>query len=100
MKAHQKGIRTEDLPDAALRMRQAEAAAQVLTGAGYVAIGLDHFARPGDPMARAAAAGTLRRNFQGYTDDAAPALIGLGASSISRFPQGFAQNASATAAHT
>jgi oxygen-independent coproporphyrinogen-3 oxidase len=45
-------------------------------------------------------AGTLRRNFQGYTDDTAPALIGLGASSISRFPQGFAQNASATAAHT
>ena len=51
-------------------------------------------------MARALKAGTLRRNFQGYTDDTAPALIGLGASSISRFPQGFAPNASATAAHT
>ena len=46
----------------------------------------------------AAKAGTLRRNFQGYTDDTAPVLVGLGASSISRFPQGYAQNASATAA--
>ena len=45
-------------------------------------------------------AGQLRRNFQGYTDDPSLALVGLGASSISRFPQGFAQNASATAAHT
>jgi len=42
----------------------------------------------------------LRRNFQGYTDDTSPILIGLGASSISRFPQGYAQNAPATAAHT
>jgi oxygen-independent coproporphyrinogen-3 oxidase len=51
-------------------------------------------------MAKAAKAGTLRRNFQGYTDDTAPVLVGLGASSISRFPQGFAQNASGTADHT
>ncbi len=42
----------------------------------------------------------MRRNFQGYTDDTSPVLIGLGASSISRFPQGYAQNASATADHT
>jgi len=46
------------------------------------------------------ATGTLRRNFQGYTDDTAPVLIGLGASSISRFPQGYAQNASGTSDHT
>ena len=51
-------------------------------------------------MAVAARTGRLRRNFQGYTDDTAPVLIGLGASSISRFPQGYAQNASATAAYT
>lgn len=92
MKAHQKGIRAEDLPDPAARMHQAEAAARVLTGAGYVAIGLDHFARPGDAMARAAAAGTLRRNFQGYTTDTAPYLLGLGASAIGRTPAGFVQN--------
>ena len=42
----------------------------------------------------------MRRNFQGYTDDTAPVLVGLGASSISRLPQGYAQNASATAAYT
>jgi oxygen-independent coproporphyrinogen-3 oxidase len=92
MKAHQKGIRVEELPDAALRMRQAEAAARVLTGAGYVAIGLDHFARPGDAMAQAAAAGTLRRNFQGYTTDTAPFLVGFGASAIGATPGGFVQN--------
>jgi len=92
MKAHQKGIRAEDLPDAAQRMRQAAAAARVLTAAGYVAIGLDHFARPEDSMARAAAAGRLRRNFQGYTTDTAPFLIGFGASAIGRTPRGFVQN--------
>lgn len=92
MKAHQKAIHTEDLPGAALRMRQAEAAARVLTGAGYVAIGLDHFALPGDGMARAAAEGRLRRNFQGYTTDVAPFLIGLGASAIGATPDGYVQN--------
>ncbi len=66
----------------------------------YDEIGIDHFAKPDDGLALAQKAGQLRRNFQGYTDDTAVALIGLGASSISRFPQGFAQNASATAAHT
>lgn len=92
MKAHQKAIRAEDLPDATARMRQAEAAARVLTGAGYVAIGLDHFALPGDSMARAAATGMLRRNFQGYTTDTAPYLVGIGASAIGRTPQGYIQN--------
>lgn len=44
--------------------------------------------------------GTLRRNFQGYTDDTADVLLAVGASSIARFPQGYAQNAPATSAHT
>lgn len=92
MKSHQKGIRVEDLPGAAERMRQAEAAARVLTGAGYMQIGLDHFARPGDAMAVAATAGTLRRNFQGYTTDTSDFLIGFGASAIGRTPGGYAQN--------
>jgi oxygen-independent coproporphyrinogen-3 oxidase len=92
MKAHQKGIRAEDLPGAALRMRQAEAAARVLADAGYVAVGLDHFARPGDAMAVAAQAGRLRRNFQGYTTDTAPYLLGFGASAIGASPGGFVQN--------
>jgi len=64
----------------------------VLTDAGYVAIGLDHFARPEDAMARAAASGRLRRNFQGYTTDDALVLLGLGASAIGRCRAGFFQN--------
>lgn len=64
---------------------------------GYREIGIDHFALPTDGLAIAAGQERLRRNFQGYTDDPSSVLIGLGASSISRFPQGFAQNVSATA---
>jgi oxygen-independent coproporphyrinogen-3 oxidase len=62
---------------------------------GYQPIGLDHYARPDDQLAPAASSGRLQRNFQGYTDDDADALVGLGASAISRLPQGFAQNAPA-----
>ncbi len=75
-----------------------EAAAQFCE-AGYRAIGIDHFARPGDALTMAADSGTLRRNFQGYTTDSCRTLIGLGASSISRFENGYVQNASATAAY-
>jgi oxygen-independent coproporphyrinogen-3 oxidase len=65
---------------------------QLLTAEGYVPVGFDHFARPGDPLALAAQNGTLRRNFQGFTDDQAPALIGLGASAISCLPELIWQN--------
>lgn len=81
------------LPDAEARFDQAEQAASVLTGAGYVRIGIDHFARPDDPLTIAAGSGEMARNFQGYTTDAAPALMGLGASSIGRLPGGYIQNA-------
>ncbi|MEL7277877.1 MAG: oxygen-independent coproporphyrinogen III oxidase [Pseudomonadota bacterium] len=70
-----------------------------LERAGYAAIGIDHFARPDDALAQAAQADGLHRNFQGYTDDRAQTLIALGASGISRFAQGYAQNAPATAAY-
>jgi len=92
MKPAQQAIDAALLPGAEERLAQAEAAAAVLLGAGYRRIGLDHFARPGDSMAEAAAQGRLRRNFQGYTTDTAPVLLGLGASSIGRTPAGFAQN--------
>ena len=92
MKPHQKAIDAALLPDAAARLRQAEVAEAVLRQAGYLALGLDHFARPGDALARAAAAGRLRRNFQGYTTDNAPVLLGLGASAIGALRQGHAQN--------
>jgi oxygen-independent coproporphyrinogen-3 oxidase len=75
---HQRRIATADLPDGEERHEQAEAMAQSLVAAGYVRIGLDHFARPDDPMALALSQGRLRRNFQGYTTDPCEALIGFG----------------------
>ena len=93
-------IPSDVMPTPEERLKLFEKARQLFLADGYDEIGIDHFARPSDGMAKAAKAGTLRRNFQGYTDDTAPVLIGLGASSISRFPQGYAQNASGTADHT
>lgn len=92
-KTHQKLIETSDLPGPAERLEQAETACKALEKEGFVAIGLDHFALPDDELAIAQREGRLHRNFQGYTTDEADALIGLGASSIGRLPQGFVQNA-------
>jgi oxygen-independent coproporphyrinogen-3 oxidase len=92
-------IPSDAMPTPEERLELFETARKLFLWDGYQEIGIDHFARPEDGMARAQRTGRLRRNFQGYTDDPAPVLIGLGASSISRFPEGFAQNASATAAH-
>lgn len=99
MSPRQRLIAEESLPNSEERFVQARQAAQALTDAGYVRIGLDHFARPDDQLAIAASKGTLRRNFQGYTADDCSALLGLGASAISRTPYGYAQNVSATAAY-
>jgi oxygen-independent coproporphyrinogen-3 oxidase len=90
---HQKLIDTQALPEAAERMRQMYAATETLEECGYIPIGLDHFATSADDLARAARTGRLHRNFQGYTTDTADALIGIGASSIGRLPQGYVQNA-------
>lgn len=92
MKPHQKLIHDEDLPGAETRFAQSQAATRYLTGKGWRAIGLDHFALPHDSLAAADRAGRLRRNFQGYTTDEAEVLIGLGASAISHAPEGYAQN--------
>ena len=92
-------IREDDLPGAAARFTMASAAHRILTGYGYKAIGFDHFALPHDPMARAAQTGTLRRNFQGFTDDPSEVLIGMGASAISGFPGLLAQNEKHTATY-
>ncbi|MDR0810099.1 MAG: oxygen-independent coproporphyrinogen III oxidase [Gemmobacter sp.] len=100
MSRRQQLIPSDAIPTPQERLRLFETAAALFARDGYEAIGIDHFARPGDGLAVAARTGHLRRNFQGYTDDAAPILVGLGASSISRFPQGYAQNASATSAYT
>ena len=89
---HQAAIDEAALPGLEERFRQAEAGAAALTGAGFHAIGLDHFAAPDDPLTRAARAGTLHRNFQGYTDDPCETLIGIGSTAISQFRQGYVQN--------
>jgi oxygen-independent coproporphyrinogen-3 oxidase len=80
------------LPDAALRFRQAALGRDILVAAGYQQVGFDHFALPHDSLAIAAADGRLRRNFQGFTDDPADVLIGLGTSAISEFPDLLVQN--------
>lgn len=100
MSRRQQMIPAEAMPTPEDRLRLFETAHRLFTWDGYREIGIDHFARPDDGLATALAAGKLRRNFQGYTDDTAPALIGLGASSISRFPQGYAQNVSGTSDYT
>jgi oxygen-independent coproporphyrinogen-3 oxidase len=92
-KTHQRLIDATALPGASERLAQADAARQSLLALGYVPVGIDHFARPDDSLAQAARSGMLHRNFQGYTTDSTDALIGLGASSIGRLPQGFVQNA-------
>jgi len=99
MAKRQQLIPSDALPTPEERLDLFETAAKLFKWDGYVAIGIDHFALPEDGLAIAAKDRTLRRNFQGYTDDQADVLIGVGASSISRFPQGYAQNAPATAAY-
>ncbi len=100
MAKRQQLIPSEALPTPEERLGLFETASRLFKWDGYEDIGIDHFARPDDALTRAKKAGKLRRNFQGYTDDLSGILVGLGASSISRFPQGYAQNAPATSAHT
>lgn len=100
MARRQTMIPTDQLPTAEERLHLFETARRLFLWDGYNEIGIDHFAQKGDGLDMAQRTGHLRRNFQGYVDDKAPVLIGLGASAISRFPGGFAQNASATAAYT
>lgn len=98
MAKKQRLIPTEALPGAAERVRQAAGAALELQRLGYARVGLDHFTLPEDGLAIAAASGDLRRNFQGYTTDRARTLLGVGATSIGRTPEGFVQNMSETGA--
>jgi oxygen-independent coproporphyrinogen-3 oxidase len=99
MAKRQKLIDEASLPGPAERQAQAALAARMLAEAGYSAIGIDHFARPGDSLAQAREDGSLKRNFQGYTVDPAEALLGFGASAIGFLPQGYVQNDAATATY-
>lgn len=97
MSKRQQMIPTDALPGPEQRFDLFLDARQRFLDEGYVEIGIDHFALPNDSLAVAKAEGRLARSFQGYTDDRVPRLIGLGASAISRFPEGYIQNHSATA---
>lgn len=98
MKRHQALIPEDALPGPSARLDQASLIAQMLNDAGYVSVGLDHFAQPHDSLAAKAVVGALKRNFQGYTTDDAPVLLGFGPSSIGALPQGYVQNIPATPA--
>ncbi len=88
----QKQIEAADLPDAEARLALLQLAIAKLTDAGYVYIGMDHFALPDDDLAIAQARGSLHRNFMGYTTHADSDLVGLGVSAISRIGDSFSQN--------
>ncbi len=89
----QRQIDGSDLPDAASKLALLGLTVDKLTAAGYVYIGMDHFARPLDELSRAQRAGTLQRNFQGYSTHAECDILGLGLSSISRIGGTYHQNA-------
>jgi oxygen-independent coproporphyrinogen III oxidase len=89
----QRKIHAHDLPDSQAKLELLQLAVERLTDAGYRYIGMDHFAVPEDDLSRAQTAGTLHRNFMGYTTHADCDLIGLGVSAISHVGDSFSQNA-------
>ncbi len=99
MRRHQSLMDESALPDPAARLILYRNAFERITSEGYVAVGLDHFARADDALANSAAEGCLHRNFQGYTTDDADALLGFGASAIGTLPQGYTQNAATVPAY-
>lgn len=92
MKKHQRLLEREPLPNTEQRFALFCTAREKLLDSGFAPIGIDHFAAPDDSMALAAMSGTLRRNFQGYTTDSSPIVLGFGASAISALPMSYAQN--------
>src|SRR5690606_18590888 len=88
----QKLIRPEDMPPPERKLELLELTIKRLTDAGYVYIGMDHFALPDDELTLARANGTLQRNFQGYSTHADCDLIGMGISSIGKVGDSYSQN--------
>ena len=88
----QRQLNAFDLPTAEEKIALLRLAIEKLTQAGYVYIGMDHFALPDDELALAQARGSLHRNFMGYTTHADSDLIGFGVSSISHIGESFSQN--------
>lgn len=89
----QKRIHAHDLPSASEKLALLGLTVERLTAAGYVYVGMDHFARPDDELVKAQQDGSLHRNFQGYSTQADCDLIGLGVSSISKVGDTYSQNA-------
>ncbi len=92
LKGHQRALPKDQLPSRELKLDLLLAARRVFLDAGYVAIGMDHFAKPGDELALALRQGTLHRNFMGYTTRRAADLVGLGVSAIGSVSGAFAQS--------
>lgn len=92
MKKHQKLIVEETLPQIDARLELQKLTLEKLTAAGYVYIGMDHFARPDDELVKAQQAKTLYRNFQGYTTHKSCDILAFGASAISQTDEVYAQN--------
>jgi oxygen-independent coproporphyrinogen-3 oxidase len=89
----QRQIHAEELPDAATRLALFGLAFRKLCDAGYVYVGMDHFARADDELVLAQRAGTLQRNFQGYSTHGDCDIVGLGVSAISRIGDSYSQSA-------
>ncbi|KAA0968982.1 oxygen-independent coproporphyrinogen III oxidase [Aureimonas fodinaquatilis] len=98
-RANQRLIDEAELPGPRQRLQLAQAVTDELSRFGYQPIGIDHYSRFADPLASAARNGRLHRNFQGYTDDDRPTLLGFGASAISQLPGGFVQSQADIAAY-
>lgn len=92
MKAHMKHLPEDSLPPADVKMDLLTASQRAFTGAGYVQIGMDHFAVPEDELARALDARTLHRNFMGYTVQSSRDMVALGVSAIGDVQGAFVQN--------
>jgi oxygen-independent coproporphyrinogen-3 oxidase len=92
IKAHMKHLPQESLPGPALKLELLAAAIDAFTGAGYRAIGMDHFALPEDELSRAVEARTLHRNFMGYTVQSAGDMVAVGISGIGDVEGAFVQN--------
>jgi oxygen-independent coproporphyrinogen-3 oxidase len=92
LRKHQRRLEREGLPDAALKAAIQGTVAEALVRGGYLPIGMDHFALPGDRLARALEEGTLTRNFMGYTAGRGLDQVAFGASAISAVGSTYAQD--------
>ena len=92
MKKHMSLIKEEDLPAPEEKLEILKMSVEKLTSAGYEFIGMDHFAKPEDDLAKAFHEKRLYRNFQGYSTNAGTDLYALGITSISQFGKVYAQN--------